>query len=631
MIAGSTTETGRVGRHLLGLLLAAFLLVVGSGAAFSPATAEVTSSETPPPVERVVLVHANISPTSVGTGSSLLLKCADQIGGTAALNVRSALQPGGESPVAPENWSPEGLPGSVEVQHLAPDAVESGLEQMIAGARHCDDLVAVWRAQPRTIIASLSVNDGTGDPEGNLQILIDTGYPGQTLYSPSTRMEGFVLLTDLVPTVLDSHGLAIPTSMAGRALEPRVSDGLLDHARDFGTLVQLFPLAQAGALVVWSLPAVLAMLVLLLGTVSLRVSSALTEPMKNVLRGVILALPVGIGVGQWVGAARWWRFDGGAPVAIAVIVLSLAVPSAVAIVVIFGLTRRRFTTAEPTTEGSARVWAVRTALAYLLGASLILANAAAGSPWHAAAALGPDLMVGGRFYGISNHLFGLILGFLLVSALCLILLTRSRRLRLAVIVAVAVVAQAICVAPTMGADVGSMLTLVPTLAALIMLLCVRRLRIIHGALVGLAGVLGLAGVMGVAILDYQRPISERTHLGGFIQRVVDGQLTTVISNKIQMNLEWTFSSPGMVLGLLGAAAVSLWLVAPRVMRWPVMEQWQKHNDGVRAVLLSAVVGGWIGYAVNDTGPLLVLPVIGAILTGIAIVAPQRTATASPAR
>jgi hypothetical protein len=87
----------------------------------------------------------------------------------------------------------------------------AGLRRLAAGIRADDLLIAMERPPPAS---------NQGLPVG----IAGSGFDG-TLTSDSTRMRGFVLSTDLAPTILGRLGLAKPSEMTG---EPIRTDGAVD-------------------------------------------------------------------------------------------------------------------------------------------------------------------------------------------------------------------------------------------------------------------------------------------------------------------------------------------------------------------------------------------------------------------
>src|SRR5699024_12276779 len=89
-------------------------------------------------------------------------------------------------------------------------------------------------------------------------------------------------------------------------------------------------------------------------------------------------------------------------------------------------------------------------------------------------------------------------------------LFRSPRARTVWAVVIGALVAIVCVAPSMGADLGSMLATIPTFGLLALLVSGVRPRPWHVVALG-AG--GAAAVLAVSFLDWLRPAEDRTHLG----------------------------------------------------------------------------------------------------------------------
>jgi hypothetical protein len=147
-------------------------------------------------------------------------------------------------------------------------------------------------------------------------------------------------------------------------------------------------------------------------------------------------------------------------------------------------------------------------------------------------------------------------------------------------------------APQLGRDLGGILAAVP--AFLLLALLLTGARVSAGRI---AAILGAAVAVGgaVAVLDWTRPPDQRTHLGRFVQQLLDGQAWTVIGRKGEANLGML---TGSVLSLLLPVALlaAIWLVRPGgVLRS------RDEPAPLRAGLLAVALDLTLGAAVNDSG------------------------------
>jgi hypothetical protein len=170
--------------------------------------------------------------------------------------------------------------------------------------------------------------------------------------------------------------------------------------------------------------------------------------------------------------------------------------------------------------------------------------------------------------------------------------------------------------PSLGADVGGGLVLLP--AGAIVVLAVAGIRVTWGKL-ALAGLAGVLLVAGIGILDWLRPAAERTHLGTFVQSVADGTAWDTISRKLgyavgTVNADWV---TWVTIAVLGVGAAALF----GVVRWSAWERvearWPLARPALLALLLAAVGGSLVNdYGIRiATGVLAaLLPLVGMLLT-----------------
>jgi hypothetical protein len=155
--------------------------------------------------------------------------------------------------------------------------------------------------------------------------------------------------------------------------------------------------------------------------------------------------------------------------------------------------------------------------------------------------MGPGALVAGRFYGFGNPGFAMFATAMILATVAITnpLLERGRRgLAVTVIAVMGVLATVIDGAPSIGADFGGPPAVVGVLLA------------------------GAVTVIGIAVLDWLRPADERSHLGRFIETVLDGGLVTVVLRKAQANLNNLIGSEQTLLAIGGLLLVVVLLGRP---------------------------------------------------------------------
>ncbi len=408
-------------------------------------------------------------------------------------------------------------------------------------------------------------------------VVVGPGVPQGYVVSPSTKRVGLVALTDIAPTILDMLGEDVPSTMPGRPV--RYQAGEVDRVvlaeLDDGTLLRE---RTYYSLAVWYI--VFQAVTCLLAAFIISRRGARRPRGTPLLRGMVLAaaaLPLAtflfVLVPGWSGLEPPGAYA--ATIAITVAVTLLA-------------SRARRTPLSP--------------LTWILGATLavVAIDAATGTWLHVNSWLGYSLHSAGRFYGIPNTTFA-------VLAACGILLAcihvrYAPRPNEALFTSTLLLAGLVIVdgAPTMGGDVGGIVTLVPIFGLLLFTLSGRRLTGRTVAIVGAATALALAAATAV---DLARPAESRTHLGRFAADLFDNgfsELTTTFLRKQDANFRilqasvWTWMIPIVAFFLLYVLAYE--------------RQWSSllpRGSAVRAGVVAVIAGSLLGFLANDSGPIVI--------------------------
>jgi hypothetical protein len=236
--------------------------------------------------------------------------------------------------------------------------------------------------------------------------------------------------------------------------------------------------------------------------------------------------------------------------------------------------------------------------------------------------MGPGSLVAGRFYGFGNPAFALFATAMILAAVAFAdpLLRAGRTgLAVAVVAGMGLAATVVDGMPGIGADFGGPPALVPGFAILALLTAGVRLSW-RRVLAVLAA--GAVTVIGIALLDWLRPPDQRSHLGRFIDTVLDGGLWTVLLRKGEANLRILFGSEQTLLAIGGLLLVVLLVGRPARSAVSAPDggpyAWLSAGAPVRRLatdapmllkgLIALAVTLGIGFALNDSG--VVVPATG---------------------
>jgi hypothetical protein len=423
-------------------------------------------------------------------------------------------------------------------------------------------------------------------------VVVGPGVPHGYVVSPSTKRAGLAALTDVAPTILDLLGEDVPSDMPGRPL--RYQPGEVDRSTldefDQGTALRE---ATYYSLAVWYI--LFQAITCLLGAYVLSKRSTRSRSGPIVRFMVLAAAALPLATFLFRALPGWYEVE--PPTAYALQV-------GITVVVALLASRLRRTPLSP--------------LAGIFGATLavIAVDSATGTWLHVNSWLGYSLHSAGRFYGIPNTTFA-------VLAACGILLAcihvrYAPRRNEALVTATLLLGGLVVVdgAPSLGGDVGGILSLVPVFGLLLFALSGRRLTLRMLLLVG--GATAVALSLATAI-DLARPAESRTHLGRFASDLFDNglsELTDTFLRKQGANLRilqvsiWTWMIP-IVAGFLLYV-----LVYER--RWASL---LPRGGPMRAGVVAVISGSLLGFLANDSGPIVIalfFAYLGPFLTLLAL-------------
>jgi hypothetical protein len=403
----------------------------------------------------------------------------------------------------------------------------------------------------------------TGETDAPLAIgIAGAGFDGN-LTSDSTRTDGYVLSTDVAPTILDHFGIAVPSEMSG---QPIRSEATVDVAaiESLGDRMEVIS-SRRGPVIGLNIAVWLAALAL----IALLSRGRLAPPAVRIVGLTIVYLPLVL----LLGAAL-------EPGETAERLLVLLLSPALAMLTLLLLPGYR----------ALGVASALTVLAYAI-------DVIAGSPLTSLSLLGPNPGLGVRFYGIGNELEAL-LAVLVVAGTGAGLAGFAPRgpLRTASIafVLTGMVAAFVFAAGRFGADVGA--AIVFPVGAIVAAMAVagrgRRplLLAVVAAPVAVLALLALIDLLSGANAHLTRSVLDA---GGL------GDLADVAQRRLQLSAH-SFARPVLLafLPVVAAAAVVAYIRRDR------LRAWLAGVPAMRAGLLGALAATAIGTLANDSGALL---------------------------
>jgi hypothetical protein len=430
----------------------------------------------------------------------------------------------------------------------AREATPGELPRLLRALRGDDLLIAIERPPP-TRNEALAIGVAGSGFDGNLT-------------SASTRTDGYVLSTDVAPTILERLGVAVPAEMTGQPIraEGEVDPAAVDELSERMAVIS----ERRGPVIGLSLLAWLAALAAAVGLTR----GAAARPAVRVVGLAVVYLPLVLLAAAAVEPGE------AAEALLAMLGASL----------LAAITSRSF--------GGYRALGVASALTVLAYAIDVIA----GSPLTALSLLGPNPGLGVRFYGIGNELEAL-LAVLVVAGTGAALTGFAPRLS-ARGSAIAFLATGACAAfvfaaGQLGADVGAAIVFPVGAAVAAAAVAARRRR---SALLVIAlpfaalALLALGDLLSGADAHLTRSVLDA---GGL------GELGDVAQRRLQLSAH-SFSRPIVFVFLPLIAALAALAVAHR----DRLATWLAGRPAMRAGLLGAAVATAVGTLANDSGALL---------------------------
>jgi len=429
----------------------------------------------------------------------------------------------------------------------------------IAGKLTGDDLlIALESPPPERVLLSIGIA-GAGFEDGDLT-------------SATTRRDGYVLSTDLLPTILARYGLEAPGHVLGHEIE--TSGGSPDAERvteleeRLGQITERRGPVLGVNLMIWLACCIAA-------TIAVRRRGAAWAL-------IVLAISVAfVPAVLLIGAATT------PSVLVERLLVGLGAPLCAALSLL--LMRRLVGERAP-------FGAYALAAAVSVGATAL--DILLGSPLTALSLIGPNLSVGVRFFGIGNELESSIAALLLLGVAAAVVARRPadpNRVVAVATIAVTIVAVLIFAPGRFGADVGAAITFPAGAAAAVIVALGLRGR--RALLVVAAPVLALGALVVIDLVSGgDSHLSESVLSAGGSDELKDTFERRIIlgARTFPRNIDSPFfiaALVGIVLGILFWRRIAAWLAC---------------NPPAAAGFVGAAAGTIVGTLANDSAALLLM-------------------------
>ena len=496
--------------------------------------------------------------------------------GDARLGTLAGSIPGCVAAVGPGAALAAARPDGTVAAYATPEAFVASREKLTcpvtvvdAGAAS-DRVVAALagREDVTVFVSGIGPAPGSDDPGLGVLYRIGTTLPG-FVTSASTRREGIVTLTDLTRELVDvgRGSAASVATIDGSPLAVYPSD--LSVAAIDQQNREVAALSDASVTGYLFLAAGGTLLALLALVGAFRRRWILPE-------GVLTLGSVLLAAMMLTGAVPWARASSPG------LAVGLTVWAVAGVLTLLAVAVSRRTSLPPPVAGA------------LISVVAFIVDAALGGPMEPGSLLNSRPVYGLRWYGFGNVTFAAYAGAALVLAGWVAHRFLMRDRRRAAVLAVAAIGFGVVVCegwPSMGSDFGGVIGLVPAVLWLCLTLSGVRITWLRLLLVGVAAVVA---VTAISLADWARGPDRRSHLGNFVQRVIDGDALDVVSRKAVASYE-TIASPLGVGSIL--VGVALWVV---MFRWAVPRLAPGFTT-LRATLVSILLVAVVGTLVNDGG------------------------------
>jgi len=230
---------------------------------------------------------------------------------------------------------------------------------------------------------------------------------------------------------------------------------------------------------------------------------------------------------------------------------------------------------------------------------LLVADVLTGARLQLNSIFGYSAIVAGRYAGYGNMAFAILSISSIIAVACVKQIAKTKKSFDSNWVNHALLASMIMIlvldgAPFFGSDVGGIFALTPTVFVLSMMLYEKKLGIRS---VFTSVFLTLSATAIFAVVDLNRPIAERTHLGRFVEVLFNGQAGVVIERKISSNLAILTNSTLSSVVIIGTlVGMFLFLHPERFIKTLTLEY-----PFFRFLVLPGLILAALGLLLNDSG------------------------------
>ncbi len=413
---------------------------------------------------------------------------------------------------------------------------------------------------PRTLLIAIAVPRVPNEYPVPIGIA-GKGFDGD-LTSDSTRTDGYVLSTDVGPTVLEYFGLSVPAQMTGQPIrgEGKVAPGAIEARGARMAIVS----KRRGPVIGYTMLAWVAALLLVIALTR----GALAPAAVRLIGLAVVYLPVLLLVGAALEPSQYPEM----------LVVMIGAPLLGAL-----------------TLAALRDYRALAIAALVMVGSYAL-DAIVGSPLSALSLLGPNPGLGVRFYGIGNELEAL-LSVVIVGGIGAGLAGFAPRLpagrAAAVFLLVGLFFAAIFASGEFGADVGAAIDIPMGVAVAALVISGGRRRWIFVVIL-----VPLVVVSLLALADLVTGANSH-----FTRSVLDAGGLHSLGDTAQRRLEQTARSFGRPLLLVALPVVAIGVLIA-TWRRATLARWVSDAPAMRAALVGAVVATVVATLANDSGALL---------------------------